>query len=78
MVNKVLIYSTSTCPWCVKVKEFLKENNIEFTEKNVGENVKAAEEMIKKSGQQGVPVTEINGKIVVGFDEGKLRELLNL
>jgi glutaredoxin 3 len=75
---KVTIYTTETCPWCKRTKEFLKANKISFVEKNVGEDYKAAQEMIKKSGQQGVPVTEISGEIVIGFDEEKLKKLLKL
>ncbi len=75
---KVIVYSTQACPFCKKVKGFLKEHKISFTEKDVGADSKAGEEMIKKSGQQGVPVVDIDGTIVVGFDEGKLRELLGI
>lgn len=75
---KVIVYSTKTCPWCKKTKEFLKANKIPFTNKDVGGNKKNAEEMFKKSGQQGVPVTDIDGKIIVGFNEGKLKRALKL
>jgi len=75
---KVKVYSTPSCPWCHKVKEFLKENNIEFEDINVAENQDAAREMIEKSGQQGVPVIDVDGNMVVGFNEPKLRELLKL
>lgn len=75
---KVIVYSTKTCPWCKKVKEFLKANKISFTNKDVGANTKDAQEMIKKSGQQGVPVIDINGKIIIGFDEGKLKSALGI
>jgi len=79
---KVIVYSTDTCPWCDKLKEWLKENKVAFEEKNVGEDEKAAEEMIKKSGQMGVPVTEIKTThgvgIVVGFDVANLKKLLKL
>ncbi len=64
----VKIYTTKTCPWCKKTKEFLKQNKIKYTEVDVSSNRKAAQEMIKKSGQMGVPVLDINGKIIVGFD----------
>lgn len=77
-LKKVLIYTTQTCPWCAKTKEFLKANKISFTNKDVGKNKKNAQEMIKKSGQQGVPVIEINGKIIVGFDKQKLKGALKL
>ena len=74
---KVIVYSTKTCPWCAKTKEFLKANKITFTNKDVA-NSKNAQEMIKKYQQQGVPVTDINGKIIIGFNEGKLKRALKL
>lgn len=75
---KVTVYSTATCPWCHKVKEFLKSNKVDFVNKDVGEDKVAAKEMVEKSGQMGVPVTIVDGKIVVGFDEEKLKGLLDL
>ena len=75
---KVTIYSTESCPWCKKTKEYLKAHKITYTEKDVGSDPEAAQEMIKKSGQQGVPVTDIGGEIVVGFDEDKFKELLKI
>ena len=74
----VKIYTTSTCPWCKKTKEFFKENKVKFTEIDVGADQKAAKEMVKKSGQMGVPVTDINGEIIVGFNETKLKKALKL
>ena len=74
----VKIYSTPTCPWCIKTKEFFKANNVKFTDVDVSTNQAAAKEMIAKSGQQGVPVVDINGTIMVGFDEEKLRSALKL
>ena len=79
---KVTIYSTPTCPYCNMAKDFLKKNKIEYTEIDVATDKKAAEEMTKKSGQMGVPVIEIekDGKaeIVLGFDQGKLSDLLEI
>ena len=74
----VKIYTTTTCPWCLKTKEFLKENKVKYQEINVGEDQKAAQEMIQKSGQAGVPVLDINGEIIVGFDKAKLKKALKL
>ena len=54
--KKVKIYTTSTCPWCMKTKEFFKENNVKYEEANVGTNEEARNEMFQKSGQLGVPV----------------------
>ncbi len=73
---KVKVYSTKICPWCIRVKEFLKEKNVEFEDIDVGADQKAAEEMVKKSGQMGVPVTEINGKIIVGFNKEAIEKAL--
>ena len=73
---KVKVYSTSSCPWCIKVKEFLKEKNIKFENVDVGADQKAAKEMIGKSGQMGVPVIDINGKIIVGFDKEEINKAL--
>lgn len=75
---KVTVYSTPTCPYCKMVKEFLVENKIEFEDVNVAEDQEAAKQMIEKSGQQGVPVIDVDGEIVIGFDEAKLKELLNV
>jgi glutaredoxin 3 len=74
----VKVFSTPVCPYCVSLKEFLKQHNIEFEEFNVAEDEKAREEMIQKSGQMGVPVIEIDGKIVVGFDKERIVELLGI
>jgi len=75
---KIIIYGTDSCPWCHKAREFMKEHKVKFTDKNVGEDQKAAQEMIKKSGQQGVPVIDVDGEIIVGFDEDRLRSLLDI
>ncbi len=74
----VKVYSTPSCPYCVALKEFLKEKNIEFEDIDVSENEKAQKEMIEKSGQMGVPVVEIDGQIVVGFDKEKIIKLLDI
>lgn len=68
----VKVYSTPTCPWCVRVKDFLKEKNIEFEDINVAEDTNAAQEMVEKSGQMGVPVLDINGTIIVGFNKAAI------
>ena len=76
--NMVKVYSTLTCPYCFTLKEFLKKNNIEFEDIDVSQDKKALEEMVRKSGQMGVPVVEIDGEIVVGFDKEKISKLLNI
>lgn len=75
---KIRIFSTPTCPYCVTLKEFLKEKGFEFEDINVAADVKAREEMIQKSQQMGVPVIEIDGQIVIGFDRKKIVELLKI
>lgn len=75
---KVKIYTTPTCSWCARTKQFFKEHKVAYEEVNVAADEKAAEEMIEKSGQMGVPVVEVDGQIVVGFDESRLRKLLKI
>ena len=65
----IKVYSTPTCPWCHKLKDYLNEKKIEFEDIDVSENQEAAKEMVEKSGQMGVPQIEINGKVIVGFDQ---------
>ena len=74
--HKVKVYSTKTCPWCKKVKEFLTEKNVKFENIDVGEDQEASKEMVEKSGQMGVPVVDIDGKIIVGFDKEALEKAL--
>lgn len=78
IVPKVIVYSTPTCPWCFKAKDFLKEKGIRFVDKDVASDKAAREEMMEKSGQMGVPVIDIDGQIIVGFDKEKIEELLGL
>lgn len=72
----IKVYTTTTCPWCVKVKNYLKSENIEFEELNVQEDMVAREEMIKKSNQMGVPVLDINNNIIIGFDKPAILKAL--
>lgn len=78
MNKKVIVYSTQMCPWCYKLKDWLKENKIQFEDVDVGRDRNRAIEMVEKSGQMGVPVTDIDGNIVIGFDLPKLKELLKI
>ncbi|MDD3420748.1 MAG: glutaredoxin domain-containing protein [Methanocellales archaeon] len=73
---KIKVYSTPTCPYCRLAKNFLKEKGVDFEDVDVSVDRKAAEEMIQKSGQMGVPQIEINGKIIVGFDKGAIEKEL--
>lgn len=74
----VKIYTTPTCPYCKMAKEFMQEKGIAFEEIDVLKDEKARDELIAKSGQLGVPVIDVDGKIMVGFHRGKLAELLGL
>ena len=75
---EVKIYTTPTCAYCHAAKEFFKEHNIEFQEFDVFTDAQAREEMIHKSGQLGVPVIDIAGQIVIGFDRSKIKQLLGI
>lgn len=75
---KIRIFSTPTCPYCISLKEFLKENNIEFDDIDVSRDQEALNEMVTKSGQMGVPVSEIDGEIIIGFNREKISKLLNI
>lgn len=74
---KVIVYGAPWCPWCMKAKQFLEERKIEFEWKDVQDQA-LAEEAYRKSGQAGIPVIDINGNIVVGFDVEKIKALLGL
>ena len=78
MDKKVVIYSTPTCHFCQMTKEFFKENNIEYTDYNVGEDAEKRKEMIEKSGQMGVPVIFIDDDMMIGFDKEKLSNALGI
>ena len=76
--KKVKMYSTPTCVYCVTLKKFLEERGIPYEEVDVAASESAAKEMVKKSGQMGVPVVEIEGQIIIGFDRDKISEILGL
>ncbi len=76
--KRVKVYSTPTCTWCNTIKSYFKQHRIRFTDIDVSTNQAAAEEMVRKSGQQGVPQTDINGEIIVGFDKGRINRLLGI
>lgn len=75
---EVTVYSTPTCPYCKMAKEFLEKNKVEFTDVNVAEDKEKAQQMIEKSGQMGVPVIDIDGEIIIGFDKAALEKKLGL
>ncbi len=73
----VTVYMTSTCPWCDRVKEYLNTNGVAYEEKDVGKDYDAAMEMVKRSGQQGVPVVATDKDVIVGFDQAKLARVVD-
>jgi glutaredoxin 3 len=77
-MKNVQVYSTPTCPYCIKAKKFLEESGVEYEEKDVSSSAEAADEAVKKSGQMGVPVLDIEGEIIVGFDKDAIRGALGL
>jgi glutaredoxin 3 len=74
----IIVYSTAACPYCVMAKQYLKSKGVSFEEVDVGADSEKAREMVEKSGQQGVPVIEINGKIIVGFNKPEIDSALSL
>jgi len=72
------MYTTSTCHYCKDAKEFFAENNVQFTEHNVGTDLEKRKEMIERSGQMGVPVIFVDDEMIVGFDRSRISELLGL
>lgn len=77
-MKNIAIYTTPVCTYCRQAKEFFKKNNLTFTEYDVVRDVKRRDEMIQRSGQMGVPVIDIDGTVVIGFNERKMRELLDI
>lgn len=72
----IKVYTTNTCPWCDKVKNYLKGKEVSFEELNVQDDMSAREEMVSKSKQMGVPVLDINGDIIIGFDRNAIENAL--
>ncbi|NIA03475.1 MAG: NrdH-redoxin [Nitrospirae bacterium] len=78
MGHDVTIYTTPSCSWCQATKEYLRAREIDFEEVDVAADMHRAMEMVEKSGQQGVPVVDIDGEITVGFDRSRIDALLGL
>jgi len=76
--KRVVVYSTPTCPHCNTLKNYLKEKKVQFRDIDVSRDQKMAQEMVKRSGQQGVPQIDINGRLIVGFNKTKIDELLEI
>ncbi len=77
-MKKVIVYSTSTCPHCIQAKKFFDDNRIQYENFDVSIDSSKIDEMVKKSGQMGVPVIDIEGAIIVGFDKTKILKLLEI
>jgi glutaredoxin-like YruB-family protein len=77
-VKEVKVYSTPTCPYCKMTKKFLEDNGIKYQDLNVAQDKAARDEMINKSGQMGVPVIDIDGELILGFDQAQLKKKLGL
>jgi glutaredoxin-like YruB-family protein len=74
----VKVYTTPACPYCFTLKEFLKENNVSFEDIDVSKDTKARDEIIKKTGKMEMPIIDIDGEIIIGFDRGKIVKLLDI
>ncbi|MCL5048295.1 MAG: glutathione S-transferase N-terminal domain-containing protein [Firmicutes bacterium] len=76
--HRVLVFTTPTCPWCNRAKAFLREKQVPYREIDVSKDHRAAADLVRRSGQMGVPVIEIDNQIVIGFDQRKVSQLLGL
>jgi glutaredoxin-like YruB-family protein len=76
--KRVTVYSTPTCSWCNTLKGYLKKHRVKFTDVDVSKDQRAADELVKRSGQMGVPQTDINGEIIVGFNQARINQLLDI
>jgi glutaredoxin-like YruB-family protein len=74
--NKVVVYSTNSCPWCVKAKEYLTSLNVPFLPVDVGADKEAAREVVEKTRQRGVPVVKVGERYIVGFDQDAIKSAL--
>ncbi|KKU10898.1 MAG: Glutaredoxin-like protein, YruB-family [Parcubacteria group bacterium GW2011_GWB1_46_8] len=77
-ISTVKVYSTPVCPYCQMAKDFLKKNNIAYQEIDVSKNEQSFQEMVQRSGQMGVPVLDVKGTIVVGFNRRAIAQLLDI
>lgn len=75
--HEVIVYSTTTCPWCVRAKEYFDSKKIKYKDLNVGIDAKARAEMVQKSGQMGVPVIQIDNYVIVGFDQAAIEDVMS-
>ncbi|MBA3020899.1 MAG: glutathione S-transferase N-terminal domain-containing protein [Actinobacteria bacterium] len=75
---RVLVFTTPTCSWCHRLKAYLRERQVQFREVDVSRDRHAAADLVRKTGQMGVPVIEINGRAIVGFDKPRIDAMLGL
>ncbi len=76
--HRVIVFSTPTCPWCTRAKNYLRSQNMPFRDVDVSKDPAAARDLVRRTGQMGVPVVEIDGKPIVGFDQAEIDALLGL
>lgn len=76
--KRVTVYSTPTCSWCTTLKSYLRQHRVRYTDIDVSRDQRAADELVKRSGQMGVPQTDINGEMIVGFNKARINELLEI
>ena len=77
-MSEVKVYTTPTCSWCQAVKDYLKSHQVEFKEVDVSTDIEQARQLVEKTGQYGVPVIDIDGEYIVGFDRDEINARLNL
>lgn len=76
--HRVVVFTTPTCSWCARAKTYLRTRGVRFTEVDVSRDPRAAQDLVRRTGQMGVPVIEIDGRPIVGFDQPKVDRLLGL
>ncbi len=76
--HRVIVFSTSSCPWCTRTKQYLRQNHISFKDIDISKNKQAAMDMVRRTGQTGVPVVLIDNKAVVGFNKSVIDRLLGI
>lgn len=76
--HRVLVFTTPTCPWCTRAKAYLRGRGVPFREIDVSQDPAAARDLVRRTGQMGVPVIEIDGRPIVGFDQARIDQLLGL
>ncbi len=75
---KVIVFSTPTCSYCNMAKQYFRQKNVKYVDVDVSRDAAAARDMVRRSGQMGVPVIDIGGKVIVGFNRQKIDQLLGL